>query len=33
MNLNLVLFADLVAHKKGRDVFALVPLQLNDLQQ
>ena len=33
MNLHLVLLADLVAHKKGGDVLALVALQLDDLQQ
>ena len=33
MYLHLVLLADLVAHKKGGDVLALISLQLNDLQQ
>ena len=33
MDLDLVFLANLVAHKKGGNVFALVPLQLNYLHQ
>lgn len=33
MNLDLVFLANFVAHKKGGDVFSLVPLQLNNLHQ
>lgn len=31
MNLDLILLANLVAHKKGGDVLSLVSLQLNNL--
>lgn len=33
MYLDLILLANLVAHQKGGHVFALVPLQLNDLHK
>ena len=33
MNLDLILLANLVAHQKSGHVFALVPLQLDDLHK